>query len=122
MGTAAIAGTTPVTKQVFIVIMKEESGATSIDTFGGTDNELLMTGFRKVEQVVYSGSWPVAAPRGDGSNVVANSQFVPINIDMKAKRKLSTGDTIQMYMYMTTPSGTGDSNCIVAGCSTVIAT
>ncbi len=102
---------------VFVVVARVENATNIISRFRIGDNELLTSAFSDSENIFYSGGFLVASP----TTTSATRVHVPIIIDMKAKRKLNTGDAIVMFCFTRTDAGTANADVKVAGVSTVIA-
>ncbi len=102
---------------VFIVVARVEAGNNLVTRFRVNDNELLTSSFTNVEDIFYSNAFPMRTPQ----DIAAGAQTVLINIDMKAKRKLNTGDSIVMFTYTAADAGTVSQNIRISGVSTVIA-
>ncbi len=101
----------------FIVVARVEAGNNMVTRFRDIDNQLLMTAFSDSENIFYSRIVNVSTPQTSS----ANRDEVPILIDMKAKRKLNTGDSIVMFTYTTNRAGSPNQDVFVSGVSTVIA-
>lgn len=109
--------TTISVSNVFIVVARVEAQSSLIQVLRGADNEFLTQSLADTENIFYSGCFPIATP----STTSAYPYVMPISIDMKAKRKMTTNDSIVMFTYTSSVVGTSDQDCIVSGVSTVIA-
>ncbi len=102
---------------LFIVVARVEAGNNLVTRFRVNDNELITSSFTNVEDIFYSNAIPLRTPETSS----ATAPTVPIVIDMKAKRRLNTGDSIVMYTWSASDAGTSNQTIRVSGISTVIA-
>ena len=102
---------------LFMVAARVEAGNNLVTRFRVNDNELLTSSFSNTEDIFYSNAIPLATPETSG----AGRMTVPINIDMKAKRRLDTGDAIVLFTWTASDAGTTDQTVRVSGVGTVIA-
>lgn len=119
-GGAIIAENTVVsTQRLFVVVMRVESSTSVVAGFKGVGAEWLRASASDTEDIVYAGSWPMKPENASGQSTTAT--YVPINYDMKAKRKLNTGDSIIMFSYTLNIAGTANLDTSLVGVSTIIA-
>ncbi len=102
---------------LFIVVARVEALSSLIQILRTADNEFLTSNMAENENIFYSGAFPLMTRANDGSSAVT----VPISIDMKAKRKMNTGDTITMFAYTAQLVGSTNQDIALTGVSTVIA-
>ncbi len=102
---------------VFMVVARIEAGSNLVTRLRVADNDILTTAFTDSENIFFSGCWPYQAPQTTSQA----RTIMPIKIDMKAKRKLNTGDSIIMFTYTGTFTGTANIDVLTCGVSTVIA-
>ncbi len=102
---------------LFVVAARVKKNTSITERFRGTDNELLTTSFADMESIFYSGAFPYQAPQTTSQA----RTIVPLAIDMKAKRKMATGDTIVLFCWTVSLLGTASVDCFFTGVGTVIA-
>ncbi len=102
---------------IFIVVARVEAGNNLVTRFLGSDNQLLTSSFSDTENIFYSSAHALGTP----STTSSARETIKLEIDMKAKRKLTTGDSIVMFTYTVSDVGTTNQECAVVGVSTVIA-
>ncbi len=116
---ANVVQTSLTAKTVFIVVARIETSLKA--AFRTADNEFLTASLQDVENIFYSGAFPVFVPQQITATGCYSVPMMPISIDMKAKRKMNIGDSIVMYTFMDTDTGVSSTDVLVSGVATVIA-
>ncbi len=102
---------------LYVVVARIEANSSLIQVLRTEDNEFLTTNMADNENIFYSAVFPLMTRANDGAAATTTA----LSIDMKAKRKMNTGDTIMLFAYTKRMVGTTDQDVAFAGVSTVIA-
>ncbi len=108
----------PSVTTIFTVVARVEAGNNLVTRFRVNDNELITSSFSNVEDIFYSGAMPLRTAESNS----ASPGSVKLNIDMKAKRRLNTGDAIVMFNWSASDAGNSNQTIRCSGVATVIAT